>query len=770
MDLDQKKMLLTQIIGRFYQNIYFSSYSPLQVQNLPRQSLPENSWVRVRNRLSGISGSDLHLLYQGGKDPRVASAATPNQTQLYPGHEVVGEVIEIGDDVQRLQVGDRVALQWKPNCVTAGVQPICQACANENFNLCEHGAFLAPPALGGGWSEEMLLHEQQLFRVPIGLTDEQAVMLEPAATAAHAVLRHLPRPGDRVLIIGAGTVGLLTQQIIRALVPQAEISVLARYSFQVEQATRLGAANIIYQQDAYVGVQQATQARMYHGLFGNRTLQGGYDVIYDTVGQKKSVLHQNTLHHDLRWIRTQGTIVLVGLSLRSMHIDLTPLWTQEITLLGSQAHGMEYWPTDGERRVSTFKVAAELMLQGNINPEQLITHHFAVNNYKHALLTAKKKADSRAIKVVFDYSLLPASVVPNVRASAPRIRRQSTINFANDYEDMDQQQEEQPERSSYFPPKEPARRKEIPSAQPHTKELAKSPKTPALEEEDEDEFDNDDTASALPIVGRHSSTNFRTYSSASHTQMPAMPDTQIPDNIPSEPYEAISVPATPINNEAYQDDDDATAYQDDDDATERTQLISKAQFVPQTETNLDPDTDAIMQGLRVTPQTSKDRAVKDLSNTSRPQASVDIKKSNTSANPEVTRPPVISPPEINVAEHASPAIESDEEINHDIPETFEYDPLPEEDNHIADSFDAPETFEYDPLPEEDNHVSDSFDTPEMFEYDPLDTSNEELDPEIPLMDDSETISPTNTSLRKERPLPTYAQQRSRNRKKRPGGR
>jgi threonine dehydrogenase-like Zn-dependent dehydrogenase len=764
MDLDQKKMLLTQIIGRFYQNIYFSSYSPLQVQNLPRQSLPENSWVRVRNRLSGISGSDLHLLYQGGKDPRVASAATPNQAQFYPGHEVVGEVIEVGDDVQRLQVGDRVALQWKPNCLTAGVQPICRACATENFNLCEHGAFLAPPALGGGWSEEMLLHEQQLFRVPIGLTDEQAVMLEPASIAAHAVLRHLPQPGDRVLIIGAGTVGLLTQQIIRALVPQAEISVLARYSFQVEQATRLGAANIIYQQDAYVGVQQATQARMYHGLFGNRTLQGGYDVIYDTVGQKKSVLHQNTLHHDLRWIRTQGTIVLVGLSLRSMNIDLTPLWTQEITLLGSNAHGMEYWPTDGERRISTFKVAAELILQGSITPEQLITHHFAVNNYKHALLTAKKKADSRAIKVVFDYSLLPASVVPNVRASAPRIRRQSTINFANDYndyEDNNQHQEESPEHASYFPPKEPARRKEIPSAQPHTKELAKSPKTLALEEEDGGEFDNDDTASALPIVGRRSSTNFRAYSSASHTQMPAMPDTQMPENIASEPYESVPVSATPDHNEAYQDDDDVA---------EKTQLISKAQLIPQTETNLNPDTDTIMQGLRVPPQPAKDKTAKDLLNTDSSLASVDVNKSNTSANPKVTGSPTVSPPEIDVAG-----------VNHDIPETFEYDPLSEEDHHVSDSFDTPEIFEYDPLPEEDNHISDSFDAPEMFEYDPLpeedhhvsdsfDTSIEGLDPEIPLMDESETISSTNTSLRKERPLPTYAQQRSRNRKKRPGGR
>ncbi len=731
MDLDQKKMLLTQMIGRFYQNIYFSSYSPLQVQNLPRQSLPENSWVRVRNRLSGISGSDLHLLYHGGNDPRVASAATPKQTQLYPGHEVVGEVIEIGDDVQRLQVGDRVALQWKPNCLTAGVQPICRACATENFNLCEHGAFLAPPALGGGWSEEMLLHEQQLFRVPAGLTDEQAVMLEPAATAAHAVLRHLPQPGDRVLIIGSGTVGLLIQQIIRALVPQAEISVLARYSFQVEQATRLG-ANIIYQQDAYVGVQQATQARMYHGLFGNRTLQGGYDVIYDTVGQKKNMLHQNTLHHALRWIRTQGTIVLVGLSLRSMNIDLTPLWTQEITLLGSHAHGIEYWPTDGERRVSTFKVAAELILQGSIAPEQLITHHFAVNNYKHALLTATKKADSRAIKVVFDYSLLPASVVPNVRASAPRIRRQSTINFANDYEDNNQYREEQSGHTTYFPPAGPVRRKEIPSAQPHTKELAKSPKTPPIEEEDFGS--NDNTASALPIVGRHSTNNFRPYRSESQTQMPAMPETQMPANIV--PDESVAVPATPIHNDAYQDDDEAT---------ERTQLISKAHLVPQTEPNLklDPGTEST----------------------------------------------VVSPSNIDSEGSANNAAAADAEIDHDIPETFEYEAFSEEDNRSSDAFDvdndAPEMFEYEALPEEDNHTSDAFyvdnDPPEIFEYEAsleedkhvsgsFDTDNEELDPEIPSLDESATIPSADTSLRKENPSPTYVQQRSRNRKKRSGGR
>ncbi|GCE10390.1 zinc-dependent alcohol dehydrogenase [Tengunoibacter tsumagoiensis] len=410
LELDARRVLLTQLIGRFYRDAYFSSFSPLQVQNLPRQPLPDMGWVRVRNRLAGICGTDLHLIY-GDADLRTAPTAVPGLRQSYPGHEIVGEVIEIGDHVQRLQVGARVALQHGPNCRAAGIQPPCRSCAHGSYNLCVNSSRIGQYAIGGGWSEEMLIHEQQLFSIPSYLSDEQAVMLEPTAVAVHAVLRRLPQPGEHILIIGAGTIGLLTLQVVKALVPQVTVSVLARHSFQVEQATRLGASHIIYPQDSYHGVQRATGAKLTHGFFGNKMLHGGYDVIYDTVGQR------NTLHHALRWTRAQGTLVLVGLNLHLMHIDLTPVWYQEINLIGSTSHGTEVWPLGSQQRTSTFQVATELIQRGLLHPEQLITHHFALNNYKHALMTATNKADSRAIKVVFDYSLLPASVVPNVRAA-----------------------------------------------------------------------------------------------------------------------------------------------------------------------------------------------------------------------------------------------------------------------------------------------------------------------------------------------------------------
>ncbi len=433
LELSPRRVFPTQLLGRFWHGAYFASFAPLQVQNLPRQSLPAPGWVRVRNRLAGVCGSDFHLIYVEG-DFRIAPAALPGHRLSYPGHEVVGEVIEVGDDVQHLRVGDRVVLQYGPNCFSTGVQPPCRSCASGNYNLCERGSLPGPQPIGGGWSEEMLLHEQQLFRVSPGMNDEQAVLLEPSAVAIHAVLRRLPQPDDHVLIIGAGTIGLLILQVIPALTPQATVSVMARYPFQVEQATRMGAANILYPQDSYQDVERVTGAQLYTGMFGNKMLLGGYDLIYDTTGSKQ------TIHDSLRWTRADGTVVLVGLNLHPMHLDLTPIWYQEIDLVGTLGHGKEIWPIGSHEYRSTFAIAAEMIESGQLHPEKLITHRFSLNNFREALSTATAKSRSRAIKVVFDYTLLPASVVPNVRAAARR-RRPAAITAARPQEQQGVQEE-----------------------------------------------------------------------------------------------------------------------------------------------------------------------------------------------------------------------------------------------------------------------------------------------------------------------------------------
>ncbi len=406
LEISIKRILAARLLGFFWRGAYFSSFAPLQVKNLPRQPLANNSnRVRVHNRLAGICGSDLHLVFADG-DPTIAPAALASHEYSYPGHEVVGEVVEIGDQVQHLQVGDRVVLQYAPNCVSVGLPQPCRSCMSGNYNLCENAHLPGPSQVGGGWSEEMLVSEQQLFKIPSSMEDEQAVLLEPTAVALHAILRRLPRVGEKVLIVGAGTIGLLTLQALRALVPQAEISVMARHSFQVEQATRMGAAHILYDAYSYENVQQKTGAQLYTGILGNKMLLGGYDVIFDTVGTRE------TIHNNLRWTRAGGTVVLVGVSLHQLRLDLSPIWYQEVSLLGTMGHGSENWPSGTTQQRSTFAIAADLIANGLLHPEKLITHRFALNNFHEALNVATSKKGSRAIKVVFDAALLPASSIP----------------------------------------------------------------------------------------------------------------------------------------------------------------------------------------------------------------------------------------------------------------------------------------------------------------------------------------------------------------------
>ncbi|HLI08478.1 MAG TPA: alcohol dehydrogenase catalytic domain-containing protein [Ktedonobacteraceae bacterium] len=410
LSLEPPRIFMTRLLGLVWRGAYFASFAPLRVENRPRQALPASNWVRVRTTLAGISSSDLQLVF-ADIDPRVAAAAQPGFGRMAPGREVVGEVIEVGEGVQHLQVGNRVVLQYPFNCRAAGLRPLCRSCSSGNYALCEQISFPDPQPVGGGWSEELLLPEQQLCRLPNSLDDEQAILLEPAAVALHAVLRRLPLAGERVLIIGAGTIGLLTIKLLRALTSQVEISVEARYPFQVEQATRMGADHIIYPQKSYQDVERVTGAQLLQGLAGNDILVGGYDTIFDTVGTKR------TLHDALRWARANATLILVGNSLHAMRLDLTPIWHQEIALVGSTGHGLEEWPIGSGSLRSTYSLVVELVEQGLLRLDRLVTHRFAFNEYRQALLAASNKAESQAIKIVFDFTRTPASTVPNVRAA-----------------------------------------------------------------------------------------------------------------------------------------------------------------------------------------------------------------------------------------------------------------------------------------------------------------------------------------------------------------
>jgi len=391
------KILLVRTLRSLWPTIFFSRFSPTRFVEIAEEPLPGPRWVRVRNRLCGICATDLHLFHVE-TDPKLAAAALPGTERLYLGHEVCGEVSEVGPGVTTLKVGDRVTMDSRvvlhPTCLSQEIEPRCRHCQQGNYQLCENAALNRPPiGVGGGWGDSFTAHVTELYQAPAEFSDETVMMIEPLSVGVRSALAQLPRSDESVLVIGGGIVGLNVTQAVRALAPACRITVMARYPQQIAMARQLGANDVIANEDPYAATARITGAKLYKAPFHNQMLLGGFDIIYDCVGSAQSV------QDALRWARAGGTVVLVGVSMEPLRCDLSPVWYQEVKLIGVMAHGME--ERNGVRQ-STYDLTCELLRQGKLTTTGLITHYFPLTRWQEAIRTAKDKRNG-AIKVAFDY-------------------------------------------------------------------------------------------------------------------------------------------------------------------------------------------------------------------------------------------------------------------------------------------------------------------------------------------------------------------------------
>lgn len=394
------RILAVKLLGPLWPDVIFSPLSPVRYTTVAVDGLPGSRWVQVRNRQCGICGSDLALFFVD-VNLSVSPAALPTTERFYLGHEVVGEVVAVGADVTRCRVGDRVIMDTRfqgPTCLSQEIHPPCRQCQAGNYMLCENvGLQAGPRGVGGGWGDGFIAHETEVYRIPDELSDERALLVEPLSTGVRAVLRRPPSAGEHAVIVGCGTIGLCVLQCLKAISPETEVTVLARYPHQAQMARSLGADHVLSDAPGPSRIAESTGASLHRGMFKNVTMMGGFDVVYDCVGSAE------TLQTSLRWARAGGAVVLVGITLHPYTADLSPVWHQEVDLVGVHAHGAERW--DGERR-HTYDVVVELLQRGRLCPEPLITHRFALRQWKEAIKTAVTK-ESRAIKVIFDYSAKP---------------------------------------------------------------------------------------------------------------------------------------------------------------------------------------------------------------------------------------------------------------------------------------------------------------------------------------------------------------------------
>ena len=143
--------------------------------------------------------------------------------------------------------------------------------------------------------------------------------------------------------------------------------------------------------ELYKEMARATSASYSRGFLGNEILLGGFEIVYDTIGNDESI------GNALRWARAGGDVIILGINFRPGKIDYTPIWNQEINVTGINCHATE------ETGKTSFDMAARLLANRGFPADGLITHRFPMDRYKEAIKTFLDKERSKAIKIVLDH-------------------------------------------------------------------------------------------------------------------------------------------------------------------------------------------------------------------------------------------------------------------------------------------------------------------------------------------------------------------------------
>jgi threonine dehydrogenase-like Zn-dependent dehydrogenase len=389
------RYLLTRFAARKSAGFALSPLGCVSLDEVDAPALPGPEWLRIETTLSGICGSDLSAV-------TAHDSFTLEPFGAYPftfGHENVGRVTEVGADAGDWKVGERVIVNPMLACQQRGLEE-CAACARGEYGLCRRtkdgvlgtGPMIGYcPTVGGGWSRSFVAHRSQLHRTG-ELSDEVAVLTDPFASALRPVLLHPPQDDDVVLVIGVGTIGALTIKALRLTGWQGTIATYARHPFQQQLAEKSGANVILRGRDElYRWAGELPGARAYKPTLAPRFVEGGPSLVYDTVGTTSSI------GDALGLTREGGRIVLVGAAAR-VGVDWTRVWYRQLTVAGVFAYGLAPF---GDRKRDIYDASIELIRRDSFAELDLVTHVFALEEYRAALAAALDKHGHRSVKVAF---------------------------------------------------------------------------------------------------------------------------------------------------------------------------------------------------------------------------------------------------------------------------------------------------------------------------------------------------------------------------------
>ena len=325
--------------------------------------LPKDDWVRARVRVSGICGTDL----------RHWKVADKNLVGHIVGHELAGEVMEVGPQVRNVQVGDRVVIE------TLLGDGDCPWCNVKQYNICPHLYDVRVKSVSRAFAEYVVGPAEKFYKLPPNVSFEEATLLDTFAVCLHAQQLSSLHLNEKVLIIGAGPIGLGQLQL--AKVSGADVIVTDVVDHSLEVARELGADLVINtaKEDPDEQVRAFTNGR-------------GADVTFECVGGE---LMPKTLRQATQLTRVGGRVVVVGgfdEDPTSMELDWQRLQKGQIQLILSASYAM--WGIDHE-----MQICLDLVAKGKLNARKLITHTFPLDQINKAFETADAKEKNRSIFV-----------------------------------------------------------------------------------------------------------------------------------------------------------------------------------------------------------------------------------------------------------------------------------------------------------------------------------------------------------------------------------
>ena len=334
----------------------FRGIEDIRVEDVPEPEADAQDIV-VRVAACGICGSDLHTYLHG-------SFVQPGQIM---GHEFAGEAVEVGSDVQGIEVGDRVtALPLQP-CMQ------CPRCAEGRYNLCA-AAWTAGIAYGkpGGFAERVRIPRavlgENVFKLSNEVDDEAGTTVEPLAVGVHAVKMVESIGGSTALVLGLGMIGQQVVQVLNAHGAKHVIGVDLS-ELRIDAARQLGADAV----DGSAGLEQVLASTLGEGE--------EVDVIFECTGVPALAAAA------IDTVRAGGTIVVIALYDDPITFNPTALVQREIKLQGSIAYTGE-----------DFAEAVELLRTGKARADTLITQRERLDDVAGAFVTQLEK--DRSLKVL----------------------------------------------------------------------------------------------------------------------------------------------------------------------------------------------------------------------------------------------------------------------------------------------------------------------------------------------------------------------------------